>query len=121
MLRWPPKAALEARASGALHVAVDHALLARLVEGHRELVAVDRNDVAVAEFQVKHAVADRIGRYRAGRFGDELTLDRQRPAPVRPAAACSRSPCIGLRGLLLGAHAVARAAPAGSFVIGRER
>src|SRR5437867_2603776 len=73
--------------SRAFHVAVDHALLAGLVEGHRELVAVDRDDVAVAEFEMEHALADRIGRGRAGRLRHELALDRHRPAPPVALAA----------------------------------
>ena len=37
-----------------------HATFARLVEGDGELVAVDRGHVAVAEFLVKHAVANSV-------------------------------------------------------------
>src|SRR5437763_259795 len=48
--------------------AVDDALLARFVELDGELVAVDEGDVAVAEFLVEDALADRERRGRAGRF-----------------------------------------------------
>jgi hypothetical protein len=37
---------------------IDHALLAGAVELNRQLVAVDRGDVAVAEFLMKDAVAE---------------------------------------------------------------
>src|SRR5262249_15987042 len=70
-----------------LDEAVDDALLARLVELDRELVALDRDDIAVAELDVKHAVADRIGGHSPGRFGDQLAFDRQR---VRPPADRTR-------------------------------
>jgi len=45
--------------SNPLHEPVQHALLAGLVEIDGELVALDGDDVAVAEFQMKDAVADR--------------------------------------------------------------
>jgi hypothetical protein len=38
-----------------LHKAIHHALFARLVEVDRQLIAVHRGDVAVAEFQVEDA------------------------------------------------------------------
>ena len=44
-----------------LHKTIHHALFARLVEGDGELVAVHGDHVAVAEFLVKHALADREG------------------------------------------------------------
>ena len=40
-----------------LHKTIHHALLPRLVEADGQLVAVDGGDVAVAELQVKNAVA----------------------------------------------------------------
>ena len=44
-----------------LHKAIHHALFAGLVEGDGELVAVHGHHVAVAEFLVKHALADSEG------------------------------------------------------------
>jgi hypothetical protein len=44
-----------------LHKTIHHPLFPRLVEVNRELVAVHGGDVAVAEFQVKHALADGEG------------------------------------------------------------
>src|ERR1700751_5297624 len=61
-----------------LHEAVDHALLARLVEPDRELVAADRRDIAVAELEMEHAIPDPEGGGRAGRAGDQLALDGER-------------------------------------------
>src|SRR5262249_31195469 len=61
-------------------------LLASLVELDRELVAVDRGDVAVAEFLVKDAVADRELGNGAGRLGNELAFDGERQAAARLAA-----------------------------------
>ena len=51
------------RCSGSqpVHKTINHALFARLVEGDGELVAVHGHHVAVAEFLVKHALADREG------------------------------------------------------------
>src|SRR5690606_35500417 len=58
------------------HEPVEHALLAGLVEVDRKLVALDRGDVAVAEFLVKHPVADLERRFRRRhRLGDQFTLD----------------------------------------------
>ena len=48
-----------------------------------ELVAVDVDDVAVAEFLVEHAVADREGGDGAGGFGDQLAFDGERAAAAR--------------------------------------
>src|SRR5687768_8598349 len=53
-----------------LYKTIHHALLAGPVERNGELVAVHQHDIAVAEFLVKHAVADRELRDGAGRFGD---------------------------------------------------
>jgi hypothetical protein len=59
-----------------LHKPVQHPLLPGLVEIDGELVAFDGDDVAVAEFQVEDAVADREGRRGVGDgFGDEFALD----------------------------------------------
>src|SRR5438309_3968309 len=63
-----------------LYETVHHALLAGAVEGDGELVAVDRDHVAVAEFLVEDAVAGGEGGRRAGRFGDQLALDGKRAA-----------------------------------------
>ena len=63
-----------------LHKTIHHAFLAGLVEGDGELVAVDADDVAVAEFLVEHAVADREGGDGAGGFGDQLAFDGERAA-----------------------------------------
>ena len=49
---------------------IHHALLAGLVEADGELVAVHQSDVAVAEFLVKHAIAEGKSGDRAGRLGD---------------------------------------------------
>ena len=62
------------------HKAIHHPLLPRLVELDRQLVAVDGDDVAVAEFLVEDAVAGRKGRGGAGGFGDEFAFDGQRDA-----------------------------------------
>jgi len=76
------------RPSHPLDKTIHHALLAGAVELDGELVAVDRGDVAVAEFLVKHAVAQCEGGDRAGRFGDQLALDGERHATrVTPLAS----------------------------------
>jgi hypothetical protein len=62
------------RFSRPLDETIHHALLARLVELDGELVAVDGGDVAVAEFLVEDAVAEREGGDGTGGFGDELCL-----------------------------------------------
>src|SRR6266849_4242030 len=98
------------RESHPLHVFVEHPLLAGLVEVHDQLVAVDGGDVAVAEFLVEDAVADREGGDRAGRLGDQLAFDHERnaagttlvatPLPVPPPQG-GREPCgAGLRTLV---------------------
>src|SRR5262249_47482215 len=66
---------------------VDHLLLAGLVEGDGELVAVDLHHMAVAEFLVKHAVVQCKFGYRAGGFGDQLALDGHGRALVARKAA----------------------------------
>jgi hypothetical protein len=58
-----------------LHETIHHALLAGAVELDRQLVAVDGGDVAVAEFLVEDAVAQREGRGGAGGFGDQFAFD----------------------------------------------
>src|SRR5215475_13775905 len=49
-----------ASALGFLDEAVDDLLLAGLVEGNRQLVALDAHDAAVAELQVEDAVAGAV-------------------------------------------------------------
>ena len=61
---------------GPLHKTIHHLLLAGLFERDRELVAVDLDHMAVAEFLVEDAVVQREFRDRAGRFRDQLALDR---------------------------------------------
>jgi hypothetical protein len=70
-----------------LHKTIHHALFAGLVEGDGELVAVDVDDVAVAEFLVEHAVADREGGGGAGGFGDQFAFDGERAAAAGGVAA----------------------------------
>jgi len=77
------------RFSHPLDKTIHHALLARLVELDGELVAVDGGDVAVAEFLVKDAIADRELGDGAGGFGDELAFDGERKARARLAADAS--------------------------------
>jgi len=43
-----------------LHKRIQHALLPGLLEFHRQLVAVDRGDAAVAEFLVEDALAGAV-------------------------------------------------------------
>src|SRR5712675_1924211 len=69
-----------------LHETIHHALLAGLVELDGELVAVDRDHVAVAELDVEDAVADLVSGYGAGRLGDQFAFDGE-----RTAAASARS------------------------------
>src|SRR5690349_10757611 len=56
-----------------LHKTVDHLLLAGLVEGDGELVAVDLHHMAIAEFLVEDAVIQREFGNR-GRFRHQLAL-----------------------------------------------
>src|SRR5215467_13805392 len=63
-----------------LHEMIHHLLLARLIERDGELVALDVDDVAVAEFLVEHAVADCVGRDGPSRFRYQFALDRCRAA-----------------------------------------
>src|SRR5262249_44935117 len=83
------------RRSHPLHKTIHHPLLARLVELDGELVAIDGGDVAVAEFLVEDAVADREVGNGAGGFGDELAFGGERKArPRLAAAACARASCL---------------------------
>src|ERR1700736_3151446 len=72
-----------------LHEAIHHALLAGFVELDGELVAVHRGDIAVAELEVEHAVADREAGSRAARAGDQLALDGERRS-ARPHRSLPR-------------------------------
>ena len=65
-----------------LDEAVDDLLLAGLVEGDGQLVAIDPDHFAIAELLVKHAVAEREFGGCSGGLRDQLALDRQRPAFV---------------------------------------
>src|SRR5713101_6135198 len=84
---------LAARApSHPLHVTIHYPFLARLVELDDELVAVDGGDVAVAEFLVEYAVADREVGGGAGGFGDQLALDGERGAAARALSVATPLP-----------------------------
>jgi hypothetical protein len=63
-----------------LQKTIHHSLLPGAVELDRQLVAVDRGDVAVAKSQVEDAVAQCEGRYGAGGFGHQLAFDGERQA-----------------------------------------
>src|SRR5215470_6935818 len=86
----------QAVGSHPLDVFVEHPLLAGLVELHHELVAVDGGDVAVAEFLVEYAVADREGGDGAGRLGDQLAFDGEREASARLVAEAPNAPALSL-------------------------
>src|ERR1700683_5848451 len=58
-----------------LHKTVDHLFLAGLFERDGELVAVDLHHLAVAEFLVKHAIAERELRNGAGGFRDPCAFE----------------------------------------------
>src|SRR5579864_2786073 len=104
------------RLSRPLDKTVDHLLLAGFVEGDGELVAVDLDDMAVAEFLVEHAIVQRKFRHRAGGFGDQLALDRHRgPLVARKARAELALPAGEGRGILVEA-APGLAAPAAAAV-----
>src|SRR5215467_336048 len=60
------------------HPAIERLLLAGLVEQDGQLVALDRDHVAIAEFLMEHPIADRELGGRAGRLGDQLALDGER-------------------------------------------
>src|SRR5262245_87717 len=76
-----------------LHEAVQYPLLARLVELDDQLVAFHVGDVSVAELEMKHSIADTIGRDRPGGLGHQFTLDcqRHRAAARGPAATAGRA------------------------------
>src|SRR5450759_4359199 len=75
--------------SDPLDKTIDHFLLAGLLEGDRELVAVDLHHLAVAEFLVKYAVVEREFRRGAGGFRDQLAFDGHGCALVAREAARS--------------------------------
>src|SRR5438477_3948018 len=66
--------------SNPLDEGVDHPLLARLVELHGELVAVDFGHFAVAEFRVEYALTQREGRAGCRAASDDLAVNGDRPA-----------------------------------------
>ena len=73
--------------------AVHHLLLAGLVEGDGELVAVNLHDMAIAEFLVENAVMKRKLRNRAGGLCHQLALDaiqKRIAARTTVANACTR-------------------------------
>src|SRR5437899_9316109 len=70
-----------------LHETIDHLLLAGLLEGDGELVAVDLHHLAIAELLVKHPVVQRKLRNGAGGFRDQLAFDGHRAALVSGEAA----------------------------------
>src|SRR5207249_11227408 len=69
--------------------AIERLLLASLVEQDGQLVALDRDHVAIAEFLMEHPVADRELGARAGRLGDELALDGERAGATGAREAAS--------------------------------
>src|SRR4029077_1062481 len=76
--------------SHALDKTVQHPLLTCLVELNHEFVAFHVGNVAVAELEVKHPVADRVGRHCSSGFCNELTFDRER------GGATGRTACAAL-------------------------
>src|SRR5687767_6995391 len=73
---------------GPRHKAVQHPLLAGLVEVDGELVALHGDDLPVAELLVEHPLAARVAAAPACRGGDQLRLDGLRTggAPAVVAA-----------------------------------
>ena len=63
------------------HKAIHHAFFAGFVELDGELVAVDGDHFAIAEFLVKDAVAAAERRGRAGRARHQLAFDGERRSP----------------------------------------
>src|SRR5262249_22327429 len=131
------------RADHPLHKTIHHALLAGAVELNGQLVAVDRRDVAVAEFLMEDSVAERKRRHRAGRFGDQFAFDGEWHAFAFLLCSAAQRRIAPQRGevmqFLVLIHVVARivlgkaagaalrifrrlrALPAGRAVIGAER
>src|SRR5262245_63542989 len=92
---------------------IHHPLLAGLVEGDGELVAVDGGDVAVAEFLVEYAVADGEVGDGARRFGDQLAFDGEWQARACAAAAEGDAlPALVIRRIRIGVLVEAAAEPA---------
>src|SRR3981081_2557812 len=73
-----------------LHETIDHLFLAGLFERDGELVAVDLDHQAVAEFLVEHAVGQGKFRNGAGGFRDQLAFDGNGCALVAGEAAAGR-------------------------------
>jgi hypothetical protein len=63
-----------------LHKTIHHPLLPSPVELNRQLIAIDRRHIPIAELLVKHAVAQREGGDGAGGFGHQLAFDGERQA-----------------------------------------
>src|ERR1700757_3773912 len=76
----PPTVIMTRCGLGPLDKTIHHLLLAGLVEGDGELVAVDLDDMAVAEFLVEYAVVEGKFRDRAGGFCHQPALDGHGPA-----------------------------------------
>src|SRR5262245_38551574 len=76
-------------ASHPFHKTVDHLLLAGLLEGDGELVAIDLHDMAVAELLVEDAVIQREFGNRGG-FRHQLALDHHGAALVAREARRKR-------------------------------
>src|SRR5665647_2491755 len=74
-----------------LHETIDDLLLAGLLEGDGELVAVDLHHMAVAELLVTHPDVQREFRSGAGGFCDQLAFDRQGCALAAGEVAAPRS------------------------------
>src|SRR5262249_30866549 len=99
-----------------LHKAVHHPLLAGLVELHDELVAVDRGDVAVAEFLVEHAIADGKWRDGADRFGHQLAFDGERETAPRLASRAAMNATSLSSASGIGHHIVINGVRVGIFI-----
>ena len=79
-----------------LHEAVQNLLPPGLLELNSELVAFDRDNLAVSELQVKDALAgNEAGRLVGNGFHDKLTLDRARSAASSPPLAFRTKPATG--------------------------
>src|SRR5690606_31952100 len=84
--------------SNAFDEAVDHALLASLFEGNRQLVSVDDENAAIAELLMEYALADRKGRCGAGRLRHQFALDGERAGSAAAASPWFRAHAGGAGG-----------------------
>src|SRR5690606_25453252 len=105
LFRWSA-----AGVSVAFDEAVEDALLAGPVEIDRQLVALDRRDLAIAELLVENAFAEPVLRCRPGALGDEFALDLEWSAGAGGAIEASAA-----RGCRAGAAAPAFAGGVGEF------